>query len=147
MIVNGTEQFVGSNRSKARKNIEAALSESSQVDIKLTPGTMLNGDSFNLSYSLNEIKDDLVLNFAVVERAILRDIGRGENKGKTLRHDNVVRWFETVELTKLNGEILIEFPSDLVKDNAALIVYAQDSITKKIHGAEGFNFLSEWAGK
>ena len=44
---------------------------------------------------------------ALVQRGLVSKIGKGENAGKTLTHDNVVRVFENTPLLSQKGTIKI----------------------------------------
>jgi hypothetical protein len=80
-----------------------------------------------------------VLNVALVERNIKRQIKRGENRGRTLRHENVVRSFQSVELNKKSGTAALTVPTSVDLDNASVIAYVQNPESKEIMGAQGMD--------
>jgi hypothetical protein len=60
----------------------------------------------------------------------------GENRGRMLLHENVVRAFKTVSLKKsAMGQVDFAVHKALVLDNAAVIAYVQDRETHRILGA------------
>jgi hypothetical protein len=69
---------------------------------------------------------------ALYENDITREIGRGENRGRTLTHDFVVRrWLgplETTETSSFTQTETLRFPVDAVRKNTgiAALLYAQD---------------------
>lgn len=123
MIVNGAQVFVGSNKSLSAEAIKLATAQQAKYKIEIDELTVEAGKvSFN--YKVNEIATDAMLNVALVERNIENYVSRGENQGKTLHHDNVVRAFETLPL-KLSGKLQIEL-KDVKQINCSIILFVQD---------------------
>ena len=61
---------------------------------------------------------------------------RGENGGRTLRHENVVRALETGLLGEAaTGTVQLKLPADLVRKNSLAIAYVQDTDTGVMLGA------------
>ncbi len=73
----------------------------------------------------------MILNIAVVEKHAEREVLRGENKNRKLKHYNVVRVFHSEE-AKEEGDIEISWPSDLQHENGNVIAYLQHKKTMKI---------------
>ena len=86
-----------------------------------------------MSYAAPELPAGAVVHLAVVERRLSQLVTRGENIGRTLDHDNVVRVFETLE--GRFGKAPLALPEALNLDNASLIAYAQDVKTMAVLGA------------
>ncbi|MCI0635901.1 MAG: DUF1223 domain-containing protein, partial [Actinobacteria bacterium] len=78
---------------------------------------------------------------ALVERSIVRPIGAGENQGRTLTHDSVVRVFDIVA-DPVEGTIPITPPADVVVEEASLIGFVQDPTSMLPSGATDLH-LSE----
>ena len=76
-----------------------------------------------------------VLNVALVEGGLSTRVPRGENAGRTLRHENVVRAFRTVALEKADGEVHIDVPAAVRPENAAVIAYVQRPADMAVLGA------------
>ena len=98
MIVNGTEEFVGSDRQRSCAAIDAALKRGGRAQVKLQQEKPNAPGSLALTYAVAGAARGAVLNVAVVERNVISAVARGENGGRTLRHENVVRAFQTVRL-------------------------------------------------
>ena len=77
-----------------------------------------------------------VVNIALVERGLSTDVTAGENAGRTLHHDNVVREFRTMPLTDDASQVTI--PLDKISDTsqASVIAYVQDPQTMFIEAAK-----------
>jgi hypothetical protein len=76
----------------------------------------------------------MVLNFAVVERGITHSVLRGENCGRKLQHENVVRSFKTIQPDP-SGEIALEFPPDVDLGSSSVVAYLQKAKTMEVVGA------------
>jgi len=130
MIVNGSSEFVGSNRSRAQSEINKATS-SQEVNLKVVS----QGQSLvTINYALSGVIENTLINIALVERHVKNEVPRGENRGRTLEHDNVVRVFKTEE-AKRKGSVSITLPKNLNMKNAIVIAYTQKQHTFKITGA------------
>lgn len=132
MVVNGTTEFVGSNRSESQKAITEALSQAPEHHIHLEAN--LISDKINLDFTVNGEADEYIINIALVERNISTNIPRGENRNKILRHDNVVRSFTSKPMTQ-EGKSVIFIPDRFVVANGSVIAYVQNKNSLKITGA------------
>lgn len=136
MIVNGTEEFVGSDRERARRAIDAALKQRPLAKIYLDATFTKDERAVAIDYSVNEAPVPMVLNIALVESGLVSKVERGENKGKTLRHDNVVRAFEVVPPEKIRkGRVTLRLPKSLLLENAAIVAYLQKQSDRAVAGA------------
>ena len=86
---------------------------------------------------------DSAVNIAVVEHALESDVARGENAGRLLRHDNVVRAFKTIPLDITPGRATLDIPSDLVAAHASVICYVQENSTLRILGAAAVDLVAD----
>lgn len=128
MIVNGETEFVGSNALIARKAIKQALQETPSVNLSISK-LVKNGEEWEFDFDIQQKKiPEGYLQVALVDRNVENFVPRGENTGKQLHHDNVVRAFTMVEMKK-TGHIKIKAPGDL-SESSSLIIYAQDPAMK-----------------
>ena len=135
MVVNGTDEFVGSDRGRSRKSIAAALKQPTKAQVKLSQGKADTGPLV-LTYEALSAPKGAVMNIAVVERGLLSKVAQGENGGRTLRHENVVRVFQTVRLDESGkGSVELKLPADLVRKNSSAIAYVQESGAGPVLGA------------
>lgn len=92
VVVNGTEEMTGSEERKVRAAIAKALAEKPAVDLDLTvektPGGLRAKVTASHAEALPRDADVLV---ALVENGLVTKVGRGENGGRTLKNDAVVR--------------------------------------------------------
>ena len=137
LVVNGTEEFVGSRKSQADNAIKKALATPARAQIELSK--TLKDNNIIIKYKLTGDFSEANLNFAVVESNFATKVTRGENEGRTLKHDNVVRDFETMEAKSkaLDTEGVLEiYPLKNWRiQNCAAIVFLQDKKTGQVTGA------------
>ena len=132
MVVNGTHEFVGSNRLKAEKAIAQAFDEAYTHKINLNRVVM--DRKVEVTYKINGPLKERHLHFAIVEKDLKNRVSRGENRDRLLHHDNVVRYFKTLPAEE-SGLISLPLPPGLDPDNSAVIAYVQHQHTMKITGA------------
>src|SRR5262249_46587700 len=138
MIVNGRDAFVGSERQRALRSIESALTESPPARIALHP--MSEPGALGVDYTISSAPPGANLQAALVERQAVSEVRSGENAGRTLRHANVVREFVTLSTAeKSKGRISFAIP----RGEAAryeVIAYLQDPATMRVSAAARSDF-------
>ncbi|HEX3377618.1 MAG TPA: DUF1223 domain-containing protein [Candidatus Acidoferrales bacterium] len=111
MIVDGRTEFVGSSDSDALRAIRSAIQS-------LKPAVQLDwGAGDNLKINVSPLAsaahgDDLQLFLVVAENMLHTDVKRGENAGRALEHNGVVRQLSLI--SKINS------PASGVSSNAAV---------------------------
>jgi hypothetical protein len=140
MIVNGVDQFVGSDRDAAKRAINAALAKPAPAKIAVNVASN-NAGSYRIMYAVVGASPEAAVNVAVVERGLKTDVRAGENGGRVLRHENVVRWFRSVSISA-DGKDEIDVPhlDDVNFSNASIIVYAQAAGNGPVLGAASADF-------
>jgi hypothetical protein len=137
-VINGNEEMVGSKRSQVAQAVKKAVETPAQAQIALTK-TMKDGD-IEVHYTLTgDVPKDAVLQFALVESGFATKVKRGENNGQTLKHDNVVRDFETRKMAsggKNTEGVVSFFPlSGWQVKNCSIVAFVQEKGLGKILGA------------
>lgn len=133
-VLNGQQEFVGSNRAQLGQRLPGALQKPAPVAVSLDAPTV-PGPQLTLPYRLDGDLTDLVLNVALVSKTISTVVERGENAGRTLAHDNVVRLFQTVPAVK-TGQVRLRLPANYNPATGAVIAYVQSRRTGAILGAD-----------
>jgi hypothetical protein len=133
MIINGRDAFVGSNRTRAHRSIEAALSKPEANRIVLHAAASDGGVSVDFAFSAAPTPAT-VLQVAFVQKEAVSQVKVGENAGRSLRHANVVRALQTVQLDgSQSGHT--SFRLRPTGDGSAIIAYLQDPETMAITSA------------
>ena len=139
MIVNGQKEFVGSSRTKAWKAIESALRQQAPAEIKIV-NIEKNETSVSMLCNITGAPESAVLNVAIVEQGLSQNVSRGENRGRTLRHENVVRAFSVERVRATGNEMAITFPKGIKPENVVIIAYVQLPHSMEIIAAASAEF-------
>ena len=132
MVVNGSQEFVGSRRGEARSNIDRALGGESRA-AALAVSVRPDGQTAHITVDNLPDTDDLMLNVALVQRAADNEVNRGENRGRHLSHANVVRDFESIRLDgKSTESSTLTIPVNVSLSNLECIAYLQDRQTMQV---------------
>ncbi|MFE9189891.1 DUF1223 domain-containing protein [Micromonospora sp. NPDC007208] len=134
MVVNGTVEFVGSDRRRAAAAIMSAMAATATTPLALSIANLGN-DRVMMDYRTERPPERAVLHVAVVERDLTSEIARGENAGRTLRQDNVVRAFRSVGLDAERGQVELATPPGLDPRSASVVGYVQESGERAIVSA------------
>jgi hypothetical protein len=104
MVVDGAEQFVGSDATK----LDTAVTQSAATpkkEIAITEAHWVNG---YLHFSVHAPADTHASLFAVLaENATVSEVRKGENAGRTLHHVAVVREIKEFDTKAVDGKSLI----------------------------------------
>lgn len=122
MIVNGTAQFVGSDRAAAKQAIAAALQQpaAAEVHVAAAVGT---DQQWRVSGNVSGASASSRITVAVVEQKLSTHIKAGENSGRTVAEPSVVRWFTTVAMPA-DGTFDVHVPTQTLVDSANTSVVA-----------------------
>jgi hypothetical protein len=122
VVVNGSEEFVGSNEMRLRNSITKALQ---QADGSLMiKAAERKGNTIHVSYEALIAKPSL-LNMALVQPSATTNVRRGENGGKQLHHINIVRTLTSIEAVNGEGKIDIAIPLELKNTPLKIIAFVQ----------------------
>jgi len=127
-VVNGTAQFVGSNRAALNGAMENASNAKPSGDLALS----VRREGANIVATIRSTvaeHDDLML--AITQDGVTTKIEHGENAGRTLVNDAVVR--RLVRLKR--GETAVTVPVDRAWRNLTAIVFAQNPGSLRIESA------------
>ncbi len=138
VVVNGQDAFVGSDAVKLKKEVDTALNQKAFTNIDIT-SLKTDGQSVFVDYHIGTLTPGDVLNVALVERGLQSDVVRGENAGRTLKHDNVVRLFRSQVLKDAKGQVSV--PVSAVTDikQSSVVLYVQNAMTMLIEAAIGID--------
>jgi hypothetical protein len=140
-IVGGEFAFVGSDKPNTVSVIDGAKSKVPTLSITAARPEIKPDQTIKIDCKLAPIGEAKVpahirICAALVEDGLSTSVKRGENEGRTLKHERVVRVFAEVSPSADNsGAIELKAPSDLKADKASVIVFVQDAKTMKIIAA------------
>jgi hypothetical protein len=133
MVVNGSQEFVGNDAARTASAITQAGAEAAPVQISFKP----QAGKLDISASSQSDGSGKVW-LAITEDNLASHIAAGENTGRTLHHDAVVREFE--QIGQLEGgaftrTLAVNLHRDWKPADLHIVVFVQDPQTGKITGA------------
>jgi hypothetical protein len=132
-VVNGAEEFVGSEGDRLRKSVQTALARPATAKVALRAKRTEKPGRIAVHYEVTDAPAGSVLQVAYVEEKLSTDVKRGENGGRTLTHFHVVRAFQTVELARdTKGDATLDVTEP---KTGSVIAFMQDPKKLKILGA------------
>lgn len=136
LVVNGSEELVGSDASGTDRALERALGEPAEAEIDLSAVTRAPERRISVRYAVSYPEAARLVLLLVQDHAESQ-VSAGENHGRTLSHSDVVR-----ELTELSVEANAHgtwapvLPEGLSPDHAFVVGFLADPRQKSILGAE-----------
>jgi len=130
VVVNGKKEFLGSDKSKLISSIEEQLNGISAVSIKLNAVQNTEG-KIVVQYSVEGAdtkKEQTIL--VLIQKMATNEIKKGENKGKTLHHINIVRNIFFLPLKEKSTNFTL--PAGLQKEDVFVAGFIQDKRSGKI---------------
>jgi len=124
VVVNGKKEFIGSNKSKLISSIEEQLNERPAVSIKLNVVQNTEG-KIDVHYSAEGVdakKEQAIL--VLIQKMATNEIRKGENKGRTLHHINIVRNIFYLPLKEETTSFTL--PAGLQKEDIFVAGFIQD---------------------
>jgi hypothetical protein len=137
VVVNGKTEFVGSDEA-ALTNVLRNSPEGVAANTLKTTGKPEAG-KMDVAYEASGNRNvDLMI--AVIQKNAIRQIKRGENGGRTLRHVQIVRKLESFKLSNTGiGEVSISLPGEFSLSEWEVIGFLQDRKTGEIFAAGRVN--------
>ena len=127
-VVNGATQMPGTNDQRLRASILAESQKKPEADMSLRTAP---GGRVHVTASTQRQRVDLLM--AIVEDGTVTNVPRGENAGRTLRNDFVVRRMQRVGTAPVDTDVPLEL--DPAWKNVRVVAIAQDRATLRIYGA------------
>lgn len=132
MFVDGSVYFVGTKLDKATK----AITNSAKIS---KPEISVSVDKEKAKISIPNLPkhDRATVYVAFTQNDLTRKIERGHNAGKTIEHSSVARDLRAVasvepQMTKFEGETVLQFQPEWKKEDLNLIVFVQENGSRKI---------------
>ena len=132
IIVNGTTEFSGGDESRLQESIGNSLKRKIETVLVLRLERSTGKIAIHCSAAAG---DGIKLNLALVQLRATDFIRRGENKGRTLHHFNIVRDFQSIANGK-PGDIYFEnLPAGGNPADFELIAFLQKTVSGEIISA------------
>jgi hypothetical protein len=135
MVVNGTEQFVGSDVEQSDRVIAESLAkEPTGAALTLHAGQKTAGQ-LRVDYELSGAQAGESLIVVLARDSGTKDVTRGENAGRKLTHRNIVRSLQRVAAPTGRGTVDVKLATDTTGTPHRLIAFLQNNDTLAIRAA------------
>ena len=140
MVVNGREQFVGSDKGLLEKALRKEQDQPEPVALRILD-TAISGSSLTVRFSATGDKASAGADIMAVlaDDADQSSVLRGENSGRNLPHVSVARSISRVAKLQAAGEQTVQLPIPASFNNGGghhVIVFAQARGTGRVLGAD-----------
>lgn len=143
LVVDGRLQSIGSNRAAVQRALQRAAG-ATKADVRLAvSGPHAGRTSVTIAVALPAdmtLRGPADILVAVVEDGLVTEVPRGENRGRTLEHDAVVRHLGAVgEMLESDRDVSLTAPIVLAEDwqpeRLRIIAFVQERDSRRIVGA------------
>jgi hypothetical protein len=135
IVINGAREMVGSNESAIASAIETASKQPSAGTLRLTTARKDNTIDVTLRGDVAREGNDLIV--ALYEDDVTTEVGSGENGGRKLVNDAVVRQFVRIDAARGALEKMVTFRTEPAwqTNKLGVAAFLQDKTTLKIGAA------------
>ena len=136
MVINGRVEFVGSQATTARTKLVSAVQEVPSLTI-VAGAEMTTDQNVVLNCQLQgKILPETLLTAFVVLKSAQNIVSGGENRGKNLKHVNIVRSIHDIEMgADKAGKLHVTRPPNARAEDLEIIVIVQSTSDGKIWAA------------
>jgi len=134
-IVGGTNAILGSDGGAMRAAIATANAQSNPVVVTPTAHWSPD-DGLHVAVKLSTAPHGALIIIALTESALSSAIHAGENNGRTMIHDDVVRAFTELPVSGDLADVHLAAPANLVRDRSAVTVVVEEGASYAVLGAE-----------
>ncbi len=134
LVVNGIEEFVGSDHLKARDALMRMLARPAKAVVSAR--VERRGAALAVHYSASSGPRQALVQLALLQDRAVSAIDSGENAGQRLVHRNVVRDLrQRSDALPAQGEQRFELPAGLDAAHASVLVFVSDPENREVLGA------------
>lgn len=133
LVINGKSELVGSRKAEVKAAVNRALKNNAAT---LVPSlsSRLSGSTVIADYALKGDLSGHRVTALLTQHKAVSSVKRGENRGRELRHHNVVRVMEHTAAANA-GSFELEIPAGLTADDVAVVLLVQNTDSHAIVGA------------
>ena len=134
-VVNGEKSFTGSKEEKMNEYIKNALTNIPSLLLSAKKDSIAK-DTLFISYKISKSDPNFVLRIALTEDDLSSLVLHGENEGKTLHHDYVVKVFSSIDAPGKIGQAKFPLKGNRLSGKSKLVAFVQHKQTMKVLIAE-----------
>ena len=134
IVVNGSQEFVGSQEGVLRNAIKAGLQKPGSVQIALSIKN--SGTQLTMHYHTVGTSKYSEVILALVQKSAQTNVKAGENQGHTLSHVQIVRQMQRLAIgVNKDGTSQLMLPKGISAQNSEVIALVQDTASGQIIAA------------
>lgn len=133
MVVNGQYAFTGSDEAKAKDAIDKSLKVNATFGLTIKKDSIVN-DTLYVSFQSSKASVDFSVKVLLLENELKSNVTAGENKGKTLLHENVCRAYQSKSMSSKTGQIKIPMKTIELNKNFSMLGFVQQKGSLKVLG-------------
>lgn len=134
VVVNGTKSFSGTQEVTVKNEIQNALAVPVSYNLVVEKEAISN-DTLYLSYDVPVDNNNAVFRVVITQNNLKSSITSGENSGKNLTHNNVVRILYSFDGIKKNQRVKVPLNKFKIDSSCSIYGIVQSKQTMKILAA------------
>lgn len=124
-VVNGKVYFLATNEERIRQEIQRSKTNKASLPLAITTAT-LSGNQLALDYTSGAL-DEHEVHAVLTQNEAVRTIEGGDNKGKKIKQNNVVRAAQVTNAA--SGTFVFTLPTDFDLAQGKAVVFVQHKTT------------------
>lgn len=125
MVINGSSGHVGSRESEIRKAIQDARKKRKNIPFLLSINKQ-KSDFLTLLFSSEAGLSNYILQIALVDGQVENEVPRGENRGRNLKHVQVVRQLQTLKSPGAKEEVEVQLTKLQHQEKGKIVAFLQE---------------------
>ena len=134
LVINGEKEFVGSDAGKISAAVNNGLKMKADILISIDK-IEKKGKSITVNFSFDKIIMHSRIQAALVQKQVLTNILKGENRGLKLINYNVVRDFNSLSTGINPASISLNMPAGYKDSDFTIVLFVQDDASGRVIGA------------
>lgn len=144
-VVNGTWEFVGSNRPHTRTAIQAALKTQTATELSVS-ASVANESGIEVRVDSNAVTEGDLMIIGLVQKAAESHVERGENADRHLEHVHVVRDFRQTPAIA-SQTVVFDAPKGFSVENFHIVAFQQSQNHRGLLGLATAKILNPNGGE
>ncbi|SDH30927.1 DUF1223 domain-containing protein [Chitinophaga filiformis] len=132
VVINGENEFVGSNAGAIVKAISNGLEEQSAASVGLS--ARIEQGKLYIGHQVSDVGKDASLVLTLVEKVAHSDVKAGENSGRKLSHVQIVRQLAVIDANS-SKEVEMKLPANFNENDFELVGFVQRNADGRIIAA------------
>ena len=121
MVIDGRVSFVGSDSTQARRELQPRQNPAPGIEVSLTLSPRKAGEPIKAVVRTSDPARPAHILLALTEDALTTKVASGENSGRSLTHDRVVRAFAEADAADNHASFELPLPTGAIEANCRVV--------------------------